>query len=162
MSYSTLASHAHSLISIVFLIILTLILFVYYLCMRQYAIILSAMGSRAGLCGIVFWLYHLLPRDLGKIFICFSFPFSKMWMIILLLTRTIGKSIKPVPQVLHVHVLCSMNVEGGREWRICFSQADSWLLRRKDGSPQVKARLWKTAPSNLDLCAYLKYPLHMK
>ena len=43
------------------------------------------------------------------------------------------------------------------------SETESQLLRRNDGSPQaMKGHLWKTAPINLDLCAYLKYPLHMK
>ena len=85
---------------------------------------------------------------------CFSFPFSKMWMIILLLTRIVGKSIKSMPQVLHVHILCSMNGEGGGEWRICFSQVDSWLLRRR--LPVLFISVLLSVAWNLASCRFWK------
>lgn len=74
-----------------------------------------------------------LPRDLGKLFIylCFSFPIGKAGiMIILLLIRIVGESIKLMSRNLQVCALCSVNGEGGEEGRTCFSQVDSWLLRR--------------------------------
>lgn len=86
--------------------------------------------------------------------LCFSFPFSKMWMIILLLTRIVGASIKSMPQVLHVHILCSMNGEGGREWRICFSQVDSWLLRRR--LPVLFISVLLSVAQNLASCRFWK------